>query len=72
MAGHSIYINCAPNMPDLLATYPSVLNDGVGLQMGVPTLIASYVGPQDGEDGYRRAVYCQLWRQALRNMPSRS
>ena len=45
MAGHSIYINCAPNMPDLLATYPSELNDGVGLHMGDPTLIASYVGP---------------------------
>ena len=32
-------------MPDLLATYPSELNDGVGLHMGDPTLIASCVGP---------------------------
>ena len=38
MAGHTIYIDCAPIMRDLMATYPSELTDGVDLHMGDPTL----------------------------------
>ncbi|MEC8774744.1 MAG: hypothetical protein VXX79_07830 [Pseudomonadota bacterium] len=38
MAGHSTYIDCAPNMRDLMATYPSELSDRVDLNMDDPTL----------------------------------
>lgn len=36
MTGHSIYIDCAENMRDLMATYPAELTSGVDLHMGDP------------------------------------
>lgn len=38
MAGHSIYIDCAENMAELMATYPSELTDGFDLHMADPSL----------------------------------
>jgi len=36
MTGHSLYIDCAENMRDLMASYPAELTDGVDLHMGDP------------------------------------
>ena len=54
MAGHSIYIDCAENMAELMATYPSELTDGVDLHMGDPSpeeiseIMSGYTGVLNG------------------------
>ena len=54
MAGHSIYIDCAENMAELMATYPSELTDGVDLHMGDPSpeevseIMSGYKGVLNG------------------------
>ena len=62
MAGHSIYIDCAPNMRDLMETYPSELTDGVDLHMGDPTqseladIVKGYKGILNGHTVMPRAL----------------
>ena len=54
MTGHSIYIDCAKNMRDLMATYPSALTEGIDLHMGdpdqsnLPEIIRGYKGVLNG------------------------
>lgn len=62
MTGHSIYIDCAENMRDLLATYPKALTDGIDLHMGDPAqseitdLIRGYQGVLNGHTVMSRDV----------------
>ena len=54
MPGHSIYIDCAENMAELMATYPPELTDGVDLYMGDPSpeevseIMSGYKGVLNG------------------------
>lgn len=54
MPGHSIYIDCAENMAELMAGYPSELTDGVDLHMGDPSpeelsdIMLGYTGVLNG------------------------
>jgi len=54
MTGHSIYIDCAKNMRDLMATYPSALTEGIDLHMGdpdqsdLPEIVNGYKGVMNG------------------------
>ena len=62
MTGHSLYIDCAENMRDLLATYPAALTDGVDLHMGDPDaaevseMIRGYRGVLNGHTVMPRDV----------------
>ena len=54
MTGHSIYIDCAKNMRDLMATFPSALTEGIDLHMGdpdksdLPEIVNGYKGVMNG------------------------
>jgi D-3-phosphoglycerate dehydrogenase len=54
MTGHSIYIDSAKNMRNLMATYPRALTEGIDLHMGdpnqsnLPEIIRGYKGVLNG------------------------
>lgn len=62
MPGHSLYIDCAENMRDLLATYPAELTNGLDLHMGDPDvaevseMIRGYRGVLNGHTVMPRDV----------------